>query len=71
MANAQLTGPSAPTDRTAIPYTLHVEAVRRTGHDWTCRVRYLELPGCEAEAPDILRALEKLEILRLQMQHHS
>jgi hypothetical protein len=44
----------------AVPYLLVIESVERQG-EWLRRAEYPELPGCAAEAPSAVEALEKLE----------
>jgi hypothetical protein len=44
----------------AVPYLLVVESVERAGR-WLRRAAYPELPGCAAEAPSAVEALERLE----------
>jgi predicted RNase H-like HicB family nuclease len=39
---------------------LAVESVERDG-EWLRRAEYPELPGCAAEAPSVVEAIEKLE----------
>jgi len=55
--------PDAPRsleDYEAVPYLLVVESVERGG-EWLRRAEYPELPGCVAEAPSVLEAMETLE----------
>jgi len=47
----------------AVPYVLVLESVERDG-EWLRRAEYPELPGCVAEAPAALEAIEKLEVKR-------
>ena len=47
----------------AVPYVLVVESIERDGQ-WLRRAMYPELPGCVAEAPAALEAIEKLEVER-------
>jgi len=44
----------------AVPYLLVLESVERDGQWWR-RAAYPELPGCMAEAPAALEAIERLE----------
>ena len=44
----------------AVPYLLVVESVERGG-EWLRRAAHPELPGCVAEAPTAVEAMEKLE----------
>ena len=44
----------------AVPYVLVLESVERGGQ-WLRRATYPELPGCVAEAPSALEAMEQLE----------
>ena len=50
----------------AVPYLLVMESVERHG-EWLRRAEYPELPGCVAEAPSAVEALEKLERERLRL----
>jgi hypothetical protein len=50
----------------AVPYLLVMESVERQG-EWLRRAEYPELPGCVAEAPSAVEALEKLEGERLRL----
>jgi hypothetical protein len=47
----------------AVPYVLVLESIERDG-EWLRRAAYPELPGCVAEAPAALEAIEKLEVER-------
>ncbi|HXJ80194.1 MAG TPA: hypothetical protein VMS64_16115 [Candidatus Methylomirabilis sp.] len=53
----------------AVPYLLVLESVERDG-EWVRRAAYPELPGCEAEAPAALEAIEKLEQERRRLLQH-
>jgi predicted RNase H-like HicB family nuclease len=44
----------------AVPYLLVLESVERGGQ-WLRRAEHPELPGCVAEAPSALEALDQLE----------
>ncbi len=44
----------------AVPYLLVMESIERQG-EWLRRAEYPELPGCVAEAPSAVEALENLE----------
>lgn len=44
----------------AVPYLLVLESVQ-CGGEWLRRATYPELPGCVAEAPAALEAIERLE----------
>ena len=44
----------------AVPYLLVLDSVERDG-EWLRRAAYPELPGCVAEAPAALEAIERLE----------
>jgi hypothetical protein len=44
----------------AVPYLLVMESVERKGR-WVRRAEHPELPGCVAEAPSAVEALEQLE----------
>ena len=50
----------------AVPYLLVLESVERGG-EWLRRAEHPELPGCVAEAPSALEALDKLEQERLRV----
>jgi len=50
----------------AVPYLRVIESVERQG-EWLRRAEYPELPGCAAEAPSAVEALEKLEHERLRL----
>jgi hypothetical protein len=50
----------------AVPYLLVMESVERRGA-WLRRAEYPELPGCAAEAPSAVEALEALEGERLRL----
>lgn len=47
----------------AVPYLLVLESVERGGR-WLRRAEHPELPGCVAEAPSALEALDQLELER-------
>jgi hypothetical protein len=53
----------------AVPYLLVLESVERNG-EWLRRAAYPELPGCVAEAPAALEAIEKLEQERRRLLRH-
>ena len=44
----------------AVPYLLVLESVERDGQ-WLRRAEHPELPGCAAESPSALEALDRLE----------
>ena len=50
----------------AVPYLLVIESVERHG-EWLRRAEHPELPGCIAEAPSAVEALEELERVRLRV----
>jgi hypothetical protein len=50
----------------AVPYLLVIESVQR-GSEWLRRAEHPELPGCSAEAPSAVEAMEKLEQARLSL----
>ena len=50
----------------AVPYLLVLESVERGG-EWLRRAEHPELPGCVAEAPSALEALDQLEQARLRV----
>jgi hypothetical protein len=45
----------------AIPYVMDVSTCPGAGGQWVCRLEYVELEGCVAEARDALDALDQLE----------
>jgi hypothetical protein len=47
----------------AVPYLLVLETVERGG-EWVRRAAYPELPGCVAEAPAAVEAIEQLDVER-------
>ena len=49
-----------------VPYVLVIESVEREG-EWLRRAEHPELPGCVAEAPSALEAIDKLEQERLRL----
>lgn len=50
----------------AIPYVMDVSTRPGPGGRWVCRLEYVELEGCVAEARDALDALDQLERKREQ-----
>ena len=50
----------------AVPYLLVLESIERGGQ-WLRRAEHPELPGCVAEAPSALEALDQLEQARLRV----
>jgi hypothetical protein len=44
----------------AVPYLLVLESIERGG-EWLRRAEHPELPGCVAEAPSALEALDRLD----------
>jgi hypothetical protein len=52
----------------AIPYLLVLESVERGG-EWVRRAEYPELPGCAAESPSAIDAIDQLERERLRVLH--
>ncbi len=50
----------------AVPYLVVLESVERGG-EWLRRAEHPELPGCVAEAPSALEALDQLEQARLRV----
>ncbi len=44
----------------AVPYLLVIESIEREG-EWLRRAEYPELPGCVAEAPSTVEAIERLD----------
>lgn len=57
---AEAAPPRSLEDYEAVPYLLVVESVERAGR-WLRRAEHPELPGCAAEAPSAVEALERLE----------
>jgi hypothetical protein len=49
-----------------VPYVLVLESVERGG-EWLRRAEHPELPGCVAEAPSTLEAIDKLGQERLRL----
>lgn len=49
-----------------IPYVLDVSTCPGPAGQWVCRLEYVELEGCVAEARDALGALDQLERMREQ-----
>jgi predicted RNase H-like HicB family nuclease len=47
----------------AVPYLLVLESIERGG-EWLRRAEHPELPGCVAEAPSALEALDRLDGVR-------
>jgi hypothetical protein len=47
----------------AVPYLLVLESIEREGR-WLRRAEHPELPGCAAEAPSALEALDRLDLER-------
>lgn len=45
----------------AVPYVLEVSSVRRADGEWIRRAEFPELPGCCAESPSTLRAIDEAE----------
>ncbi|MEX2223176.1 MAG: hypothetical protein WEG40_15395 [Candidatus Rokuibacteriota bacterium] len=50
----------------AVPYLLVLESVERGG-EWLRRAAHPEPPGCAAEAPSALEAIDELERERLRV----
>ena len=50
----------------AVPYLLVLESVERGG-EWLRRAEHPELPGCVAEAPSALEAIDRLDRQRLRV----
>jgi len=50
----------------AVPYLLVLETIERGG-EWLRRAAYPELPGCVAEAPAALEAIERLDLERRRL----
>lgn len=55
-------GPQSDADE-APSYVLDVRAVERPDGEWVCRAEYEQLPGCIAEDPQVLVALDKVDAL--------
>ena len=54
-----------------IPYVMDVSTCPGPGGQWVCRLEYVELDGCAAEARDALDALNLLERKREQWLRHA
>ena len=50
----------------AVPYMLVVHSVELPDGSWVRRAEYPELPGCVAEARDVLTAIDELEAQRVR-----
>jgi predicted RNase H-like HicB family nuclease len=53
-------------DHLAVPYVAVVYSVERPDGSWWRRAEYPELPGCAAEAPSAIDAMEQLEHERVR-----
>jgi predicted RNase H-like HicB family nuclease len=51
----------------AVPYVAVVYSVERPDGAWWRRAEYPELPGCAAEAPSAVDAMERLEHERIRI----
>ena len=51
----------------AVPYVAVVYSVERPDGTWWRRAEYPELPGCAAEAPSAIEAMELLEQQRVRL----
>jgi predicted RNase H-like HicB family nuclease len=51
----------------AVPYVAVVYSVERPDGTWWRRAEYPELPGCAAEAPSAVDAMERLEQERIRL----
>jgi predicted RNase H-like HicB family nuclease len=51
----------------AVPYVAVVYSVERPDGTWWRRAEYPELPGCAAEAPSAVDAMERLEDERIRL----
>ena len=51
----------------AVPYVAVVFSVERPDGTWWRRAEYPELPGCAAEAPSAVDAMELLEQARIRL----
>jgi predicted RNase H-like HicB family nuclease len=54
-------------DHLAVPYVAIVYSVERPDGTWWRRAEYPELPGCAAEAPSAVEAMELLERQRVRL----
>ncbi len=52
-----------------MPYLLVLESIEREGQ-WLRRAEHPELPGCAAEAPSALEALDRLDLERRRVLRH-
>ena len=53
-------------DYLAIPYVAVVSSVEKPNGEWVRRAEYPDLPGCSAEARDVMAAMDELERKRVQ-----
>ncbi len=53
-------------DYMAIPYVAVVYSLEKPDGTWVRRAEYPELPGCAAEAGNILTAIDRLEEQRIE-----
>ena len=54
-------------ERLAVPYAAVVHSVERPDGSWWRRAEYPELPGCAAEAPSAVEAMDLLERERIRL----
>jgi predicted RNase H-like HicB family nuclease len=54
-------------DHLAVPYAAVVYSLERPDGTWWRRAEYPELPGCAAEAPSAVEAMELLERQRVRL----
>jgi predicted RNase H-like HicB family nuclease len=50
----------------AVPYVLVLESIEGPGGDWLRQASYPELPGCVAQAPSPIEAIDRLEEQRVR-----
>lgn len=55
------------SDHLAVPYVAVVYSVEHLDGTWWRRAEYPELPGCTAEAPSAVDAMELLEQQRIRL----
>lgn len=47
------------------PYVLEIQSIENASGEWICYAAYSELPNCSVEHKSALKAIDKLEELRL------
>ena len=55
-----------PEEHLSVPYVMVLESVPTEGGDWLRQASYPELPGCVAQAPTPLEAIDRLEEQRVR-----